>query len=89
MLDGVHLVPSPNGIRASCEAMAAELRGAIPCPTMLPLQVADKYCSPISICTDGEGAFVAVIALATPPDFPGASVTQEGFANGPHVQLVL
>jgi hypothetical protein len=95
VLDGVYLVPTSNFVKAGCEAMSAELHGPIPCPTMLPLEVADGYCSPISRCIEID-SFVAVIGLATPPDFPGASVTQEPvtrgsptFTNGPHFSLFL
>jgi hypothetical protein len=77
VLDGVYLLPSSDRDRTNCEAVAAQLRIAIPCPTMLPPapQVAGSFC--FSHCTDG-GIFNAWIAVTTPPDYPGAQAGPPG-----------
>ena len=87
VLDGVYLVPSSSRVRTNCEAAAAQLGIAFPCPTLLPLEVADSFCPPIS-CTNG-GDLDAVIALRTPLDFPGASHAPQSFPDRREILLVL
>ena len=88
VLDGVYLVSSSSLVKANCQAAAAQLEITIPCPTLLPIDVADSLCSPSSVCTDG-GAFITPIALTTPPDYPGAQVAPQGFVGIGQIQLVL
>jgi hypothetical protein len=90
VLDGVYLVPASNQVRTMCRAAAVQLGAAIPCPTLLPLEVADSLCSPVSRCTDDTdgGAFAALITLTTPPDFPGARAAA-GFSDRGEIQLEL
>lgn len=88
LLDGVYLVPSSSLVKTNCKAAAAQLGITIPCPTLLPVDIADSLCSPSSVCTD-SGAFITPIAFTTPPDYPGAQVDPQGFVGIGQVQLVL
>ena len=88
VLDGVYLVPTSAMVKTNCLAAAAQLRIVIPCPTLLPIEVADGLCSPSSVCSDG-GGFLTQIALTTPPDYPGAVVAPGGFPGQGQVQLLL
>jgi hypothetical protein len=88
VLDGVYLVPSSSRVRTNCEAAAAQLGIAFPCPTLLPLEVADSFCPPISLCTN-SGDLAAVFALRTPLDFPGASRAPQAFPARREIPLVL
>jgi hypothetical protein len=94
ILDGVYLVPASSQIKSNCQAAATQLGIAIPCPTMLPADVADSLCSPSAICIDDMGAFVAPVVFTTPPDFPGAigdpgAAVRAGFVALGQVQLLL
>jgi hypothetical protein len=88
LLDGVYLVPASGVVKTNCQGAAAQLGIGIPCPTLLPSEVAGGLCSPSSVCTNG-GAFVTPIALTTPPDYPGAQVAPQGFADRGQVLLEL
>jgi hypothetical protein len=89
VLDGVYLVPSSSRVRINCEAAAAQLGIAFPCPTVLPLEVADSFCPPLFPgCTNG-GDLAAVIALRTPLDFPGARLAFQAFPARREIRLLL
>jgi hypothetical protein len=74
LLDGIYLVPASNLVKSNCGDLAAKLRIVIPCPTLLPAEVAGSLCTPITACTDNV-AFVAAVTVLTPIEYPGDTLT--------------
>lgn len=72
VLDGIYLVPASNQVKANCQAAATELGTVIPCPTLLPMELAKSLCTPSTLCTE-RGVFFTPIDFTTPIDYPGAA----------------
>jgi hypothetical protein len=74
-LGGVHLVPTPSGLRRQCREAADFLGFAVPCPRLLPASspgaVPRRFCDPQFLCVPGDGFLFEERRLVLPPDSSG------------------
>jgi hypothetical protein len=74
-VEGVALVPTGPGFRASCRRAAGRLGFAVPCPELLPVPASgpapSRLCGENSTCR-GELFWFSMEAFVVPPDSTGA-----------------
>lgn len=79
---GVHLVPTPRGLRRQCREAAEFLGFPVPCPTLLPAfspdAVARRFCDPEFLCAAGDGFVFEEREPMLPTDDAGADGRRPG-----------